>query len=208
MELTKKQQTHQKAAELHSQYAALVKRAADEAAPALLSQKPPDNEKELSARRWANLRVALLDSGFSYSEAVVLAKALAALVPQGLWPHDQEAVLALCADALVGQPPREDASEYGLMVLVRKYAARLAGSPYDSHEFAVLSVSKRLRKFIAQCEATGIARELVANDIATSAELTPEMVYRVETAGKRITAPMLLRLDRALRRAEMEAANG
>jgi len=205
---TQKQQAWQKAVELHGQYAAVVHKAACEAFSVVLVQRPPDEEKEITARRWANLRVAFLDAGFTYSETVQLAKTLAAGALQGLWPHDADALQAIAAKVLVGQPPREDANQYGLMVLVRKYATRLTGSPYDSHEFAVLSISRRLRSFLKQCDEQGIARDLVCGDLAASAELQPEMVYRVETAGKRITAPMLLRLDRALRRAEMEAANG
>lgn len=205
---TQKEELHAKATELHRQYTALVQDAAMKAAAAVLRLKPPDDVRELDARRWAGLRVVLLDAGFSYSEGVALAKALAALVVQGLWPQDADALQALCVSGLCGAPPREDANSYGLQVLVRRYATRLTGSPYDSHEFTVLSISRRLRMFLKQCEEQGIARELVVEDLARSSELQAEMVYRVETAGKRVTAPMLLRLDKALRRAEMEAANG
>lgn len=206
--MTHKEEAHSKAVELHSRYSQAVAEAARKSVEGVLAQRPDSDEKELSARRWAGLRVVLLDAGFSYDEAVVLAKALALLTVSGLWPQDENAVLALAHEKLVGAPPRPDANTYGIMLLLRKLSARLNGSVYDSHETAVLSISRRLRAFIAQCVAQGVAREDVAKDIAAAAELTPEMVYRVETAGKRITAPMLLRLDRALRRAEMEAANG
>ena len=205
---TQQEKALQRATELHQQYQQIVIQSAAKVVDGILAQKPPDTERELNARRWAALRVVFLDAGFSYDEGVVLAKALAAGAVKGEWPHDAEAVGQLALTSLVGLPPKSTMNLYGLMVMVRKYTTRLTGSPYDSHEFAVLSISRRLRQFIKQCEEQGLKRELVANDLAAASELQPEMVYRVETAGKRITAPMLLRLDRALRRAEAEAANG
>lgn len=187
---------------LRSQIREKLLTAAEKSFDKLLPHFPKEPGEKLGAISAANIRWEMIQAGFTYEEVQAIFSKMNALTENKTpFPATVAEWTYFIEDKYLGYIT-PTTHRFTLGLLQRRYSRRLTGPLLNAHERTVVSIGKRIRAIHEKIPVAQV--EQVMADIAASAGVQAEMVWRVATGGTRVTGAILGKMDHCIRQMESD----